>query len=320
VSELGESMGVPGRFCRNCGRQLGPAARFCADCGETTSSGSQPATAAGAETGSIREPEAAAAAAGIAERDTSSRSWPPAAAGHPGTLDALPGRESPGDAGVPPGDDGPRTAWPGRPLIVGLAVFVVAGLAAVVIFVFHPFGQHSPAPAAQPPTPVISQASPTPTPTFSSSSPSAAQAAQNLAALLAQSVSDRRSIDHAYNDATKCGPGLDQDSRTFRNAASSRQQLLGRLAGMPGRSALSGQMLGDLTSAWRASVEADQDYAKWARDLVSAGCVGGNPTDPHFVAAKTPNLHATADKRAFVRQWNPLAAQYGLTGYWQSNL
>ena len=324
---MGGTMVAPGRFCRNCGRPLRPGARFCAGCGETTGAGSQPA-AAGADTDSIREPEAAAAG-GIAERDTLSRSWPPAPAIRPPgsePLDTIPGPEPGGDANIPPRDDESRRAWPGRPLIVGLAVLAVAGLAAVVIFVFHPFGQPSPAGAAHAPTPVISQASPapsaspSPTPTFSSSSPAAEQAAQNLAALLAGSVNDRSSIDNAFNDATTCGPGLGQDAQTFRNAATSRVQLLSQLAGMPGRSALPGQMLGDLTGAWQASVEADKDYARWVQDLVSSSCVGGNPSDPHFVAARTPNIQATADKKAFVRQWDPLAAQYGLTVYRQSNL
>jgi zinc-ribbon domain len=282
-------MGGPVRFCRQCGRELRPGARFCAYCGESTSLSGQPAAQAGG---------------------------------------ALPRRESGAGAPFPPRDQ-PRTAWSRRPLIAGVVVLVLAGLAAATLLIVHPFGHHAgprsastlaptsaPAPTPTPtPTP-----GPTPGPTSASPSLSRQQAAGNLATLLAQSVSDRNSIRKAYNDALRCGPGLRQDAQTFQNGASSREQLLSQLADMPSRSALPGQVLGDLTSAWQASVRADKDYAKWAQDLVSAGCAGGNQSDPHFVAASTPNLQATADKKAFVRQWNPLAAQYGLTRYKQDEL
>jgi hypothetical protein len=207
-------------------------------------------------------------------------------------------------------------------LIVGMVVVMAAGVATATLLILHPFGRHAPPRAASTPAPAATPAVPAPTPAPASSSLSLSpeQAAQNLATLLAHSVNDRSSINGAYNDAMGCGPGLDQDAQTFRNAARSREQLLSQLADMPSRSALPGRLLGDLTGAWRVSVKADKDYAKWAQDLASAGCAGGNQSDPHFVAAKNPNLQATADKRAFVRQWNPLATQYGLTVYRQGEL
>jgi hypothetical protein len=318
-------MGGKGRFCGQCGSQVRPGARFCAACGEITSAGSQPATQAGEEIGRTGRSRAAAGASGRAERDTLSRSRPSAEAAHPPggeTLDPLPGQqESAGGSRFSPPDDEPRPAWFGRPLIAGLVALVVAGLVAATLFIVHSFGHQAAPSAASAVAPATTQApAPTPTPTFSSPSVSPGQAAQNLAALLAHSVNDRSSIDGAYHDAQVCGPGLGQDAQTFRNAARSREQLLSQLADMPSRSALPGQLLGDITSAWQASVRADKDYAKWAQDLVSAGCAGGNPSDPHFAAAKSPNLQATADKKAFVRQWNPLAVQYGLTVYRQGEL
>ena len=145
------------------------------------------------------------------------------------------------------------------------------------------------------------------------------QAATSLAALLAQSVTDRDTVNAAYNDVKSCGQNLSGDVQTFRHAATSRTQLLGKLASMPGRSALSPAMLGDLTSAWRASLAADNDFAAWAKDQVKQGCSApGNLLDPHYVAANGPDLQATASKRAFIRLWNPVARSYGLTVYRQN--
>jgi len=78
-------------------------------------------------------------------------------------------------------------------------------------------------------------------------------------------------------------------------------------------------MLGYLTSAWRASLAADNDFAAWAKDQVKQGCSApNNLLDPHYVAANGPDLQATASKRAFIRLWNPVARSYGLTVYRQN--
>ena len=141
------------------------------------------------------------------------------------------------------------------------------------------------------------------------------QAADSLSALLAQSVTDRSSIVSAVNDVSGCGPSLGQDAQTFQNAATSRQNLLSRLAGMPDRSALPAPMLQALTGAWQASIQADQDFAQWAQDEASRGCVPNDHSDPGYQASAGPDGQATTDKKAFVTGWNPIAARYGLTSY-----
>jgi len=95
------------------------------------------------------------------------------------------------------------------------------------------------------------------------------QAAQALAVLLAQSGTDRAAVTQAVSAVADCAPGLGQDETIFSNAASSHQALLGKLAALPDRSALPASMLQDLTTAWQASGEADQDFAKWAQDEIS---------------------------------------------------
>jgi hypothetical protein len=149
---------------------------------------------------------------------------------------------------------------------------------------------------------------------------SAQQAASSLAALLTQSVTDRNGVNAAYNGVQNCGSNLAQDVQTFQSAAAARRRLLGELNSMPGRATLSQPMLADLTSAWQASITADDDFAKWAQDQVSAGCSPNNKFDPHYEAANGPDLQATASKRAFVRLWNPVARMYGLTIYKQGQL
>ena len=148
------------------------------------------------------------------------------------------------------------------------------------------------------------------------SSQSAQQrAAESLAELLAQSVTDRSSIVSAVSSVSQCEPTLSQDPQVFDGAAASRQRLLSQLASLPGRSALSGQMLQALTGAWLASATADRDFAQWAQDELSQGCTQNDQADPNFQAAAGPDGQATTDKQAFVDLWNPMAAQYGLTSY-----
>lgn len=146
------------------------------------------------------------------------------------------------------------------------------------------------------------------------------QAARALATLLGQSVSDRSAVNDAYHDVLQCGPDLSQDAQVFQNAAHARQQLLSQLAALPSQSALSPSMLQDLSGAWQESAQVDGDYVQWAQDQASGGCTPDSTTDPNYAAATDPNGQATADKAAFASQWDPLAAQYGLTQYQQGDL
>jgi hypothetical protein len=138
--------------------------------------------------------------------------------------------------------------------------------------------------------------------------------------MLASSVADRTAIDSAYNDVDSCGPNLDGDAAVFTRAANSRRAMLASLASIPGRSALPPALLSDLANAWQASIAADQGFATWANDEVTQGCVSHDTNDPGYQATITPDNEATQDKIAFVAQWNPLAASYGLTTYQQNQL
>jgi hypothetical protein len=74
-------------------------------------------------------------------------------------------------------------------------------------------------------------------------------------------------------------------------------------------------MLQDLTAAWQASAEADQDFANWTQDEISHGCSTNYRSDPSYQAAKGPDHQATTYKRAFATLWTAIANEYGLPSY-----
>jgi Protein kinase domain len=167
-----------------------------------------------------------------------------------------------------------------------------------------------PAPAA-----ASSPASPPASAVSSPALPPRRQAAQALAVLLAQSGTDRAAVTQAVGAVADCSPGLSQDERIFSNAASSHQVLLGKLAALADRSALPASMLPDLTTAWQASGEADQDFANWTRDEISHGCSTSYQSDASYQAAMAPDEQATTDKKAFAALWTAIANEYGLPSY-----
>jgi hypothetical protein len=172
-------------------------------------------------------------------------------------------------------------------------------------------GESSPAAA-----PASSSApSPVSSPVSSPALPSRRQAAQALAALLAQSGTDRAAVTQAVSAVADCSPGLSQDETIFSNAASSRQALLGKLAALADRSALPASMLQDLTTAWQASGEADQDFANWTKDEISHGCSTNYQSDASYQATTVPDDQATTDKKAFAALWAAIADEYGLPSY-----
>ena len=321
---------------QGCGHELKPGAQFCTVCGSRAADDGRRTALVAEEQVPAPGPEVAAVRPVPARPEPVTLTSPAIVAKRPS--------ERSSDGGASPG---PQRGWPdpspapdsttprqGRrhrsrwPLVIGVVALLVAGGAATA-FIVQPF-HHSQAAAGTPKTSPAAQrqslsASATATPssatatpssaTATPSSPSAQQAAASLAGLLAQSVTDRSSTVNAVNSISQCGPTLSQDPQILESAAAARQRLLSRLASLPGRSALSGQMLQALTGAWLASATADRDFAQWAQDELSKGCTQNDQADPNFQAAAAPDAQATTDKKAFVNLWNPTAAQYGLTTY-----
>lgn len=333
--------------CFHCGAQNRDTAHFCRHCGQPIAS--RPASAPQSADQLTAEKTAGGGASAVTETrqdfPIAQRADPPPA---PETLLPAPEtawpvvppmpRTSADPAGPPPPVDpaGSGPSFPPRarshpwwpaPLILAV-VLGAAGLAGwqtrwpTAVFGARPAAHEVSAPhssgASSPPA-ASSGGSATGGSSAGTGGSAQQQAADSLAGLLSQSVSDRSSVNDAFNDVLQCGPDLSQDAQTFQGAAQARQQLISQLAALPSQSALSPSMLQDLSGAWQESQQVDSDYAQWAQDEAGNGCTG-TTTDPSYVAAENPNRQATADKTAFAGEWNPVAAQYDLTQYQQGEL
>jgi hypothetical protein len=310
------------RFCAQCGHELEQGTPVCVTCGHAVAVNSPHTALTGEDDTATRElsvtvTHPSPAWDGPAHPPDGSASPSPSAAdtvefpaNWMGNIGSSPQWEQ---GSTPPdyGDVGRRPAsqhLSRRLPVLGLVVLLAAVIVVPALLILHSFhtsiGAHN---AAQPTAKRPSHGS-------TASSPRQQQAAENLATLLAQSVTDRSSISNAVDDVNHCGPSLRRDPQILRGAARSRQHLLADLANLSGRSALPEQMLQALSGAWQASVTVDQDLARWAQDEASQGCAL-NHADPNLQAANGPNNEATADKTAFVSMWNLIATKYGLTTY-----
>jgi hypothetical protein len=231
----------------------------------------------------------------------------PGQPGMPG--DTMPRGMSPlrGGGGRMPGGGGRRVV----PALIAAAMAIVVVVGVVVVL------QSMKGNTSSPPT-----TSPSGTPTSSArrvSDQAQQQAATRLAALLSQSGNDRGSVIDAVDDIQNCGKSLAQDQTVLARAASNRQTLLSRLAGLPGRSTLPSPMVSALTAAWQASAQDDTDLSKWAGDELARGCHKKTVNnDPNYQASLGPDNQATNEKQSFTAQWNPIARRDGLKTYqWQ---
>jgi hypothetical protein len=214
-----------------------------------------------------------------------------------------------------------RSRWP---LLAAIIAAVVLGTGTAIALVALPSHHRSASNAATAHSGVTARpSSPTAAPTAAPASSAASspaptsreQAAQALSALLAQSGTDRTEVTQAANAVEDCSAGLSQDETTFSQAASARQTQLDKLAALPGRSTLPAPMLQDLTLAWQASGEADQDFVKWTQDEITQGCSTNDQSDDNFQAATAPDDEATKYKKAFAALWTSIATQYNLPAY-----
>jgi hypothetical protein len=341
-------MGEAQRLCVWCGHDIKPGGRFCTGCGRAIGAKSEGPVPAGDRVMPARVTPAEAAQPLVAEAAQAQAAEPAGPPPAPATLTTPPAGPSPWLAGNAPAQRGPQAepgghkrapqAGLGRskrdhrwlvPAVVAIAVLLVGGGAGASVYFLHhsPHKKGTAANTDKKVKPIAASHSVSPSASASASSspsvsgspstptPSREQAAQSLAALLGKSVADRNSVVNAAADVADCGPSLSSDAQVFQHAASSRQALLTKLASLPGQANLPAPMMQALTSAWQASMQADQDLAQWAQDEASQGCIKNDHSDPGYQAATGPDNRATAAKKDFARRWNPLAAQYGLTPY-----
>ena len=325
-------MGEAQRFCVWCGHVIKPGGRFCTACGRALRTENEVPAAAGtmpppampppAAAPPVAEPAGPPAQAAFAGPPAEPNPWLPRDAPTQWAAQAPPVAPPPPEPTVPPdGHKRDRRRWP---VVVAVLVLLAGGGGGAGWYFLHHSAHknnaHTSAEKNAHPVAAAHSATPSPSASPSTMAPTEQQAAQALAALLGKSVADRSSVVNAVSDVADCGSGLSHDAQVFQQAASSRQALLSQLVSLPGQASLPASMMQALTSAWQASVQADQDFAQWAQDEAAQGCVRNDHADPGYQAASGPDRQATSNKKAFARQWNPLAAQYGLTPYKWSQL
>jgi hypothetical protein len=278
--------------CPECGADPGSDARFCRSCGapvRAASTDDQPAARDGLSApGQFGLPPASPSYP-ASQADTARLGY----AGYPGYGGRPPRRRR---AGVIVAS------------VIALVVLVAGGAVAVLA------SRHTPGPAS-----AVSASTGPVSPTPASATPEQ-QAATRLAALLGISATDRGLTGHAYLDVLTCSPALSQDVAAFQQAATSEKQLVTRLASLPGASALPVPMTALLTGAWQQSALADQNFVAWADDENSGTCTPDDTADGSLQAGGALQIAADALKAQFVRQWNPLAARYGLPAYQASQI
>lgn len=74
-----------------------------------------------------------------------------------------------------------------------------------------------------------------------------------------------------------------------------------------------------LMTALQISLKIDRDYLAWARQQQSSGC-GFGFNSSYYQEASNLDPQASNDKQVFVDTWNPIANQYGLTVFQNSQI
>jgi hypothetical protein len=171
-------------------------------------------------------------------------------------------------------------------------------------------------------SPTASQGTQGPSQPASGPSSGAAQqaAATRLSGMLQQSGAHHADVNAAVGDVQSC-QRLRIARTAFGASASNRKNLLSELDTLPGRATLPASLVQDLTGAWRASIQVDDDLHNWAQDQISGGCHPKTvQNDPNYQASLGPDNTATTDKQAFAKDWAPIAAKYGLPAYQASQI
>jgi hypothetical protein len=154
-----------------------------------------------------------------------------------------------------------------------------------------------------------------PTSCAKATAPASAERSEALAvnALLAQSSNDRNQVRSAISALTSCSY-VATETTILESVASSRQSLLERLDSLGLDQLPNGARLQSvLERALSESVQADEDFAAWARDLLGNGCSPASATnDPNYQAATAPDNAAESAKAVFAGLWDPVARQFGL--------
>jgi hypothetical protein len=140
--------------------------------------------------------------------------------------------------------------------------------------------------------------------------------AKALDALLSSSGASRSSVVNAVEDIKGC-KDLQKAAADLRSAATQRDGLVTQLQNLSvDKLPKHDELTSALTKAWKASSAADGHYAAWADQAANNGsvCKGGHARSTgEQQAGNQQSSTATTQKKAAVKLWNSIAAQYGLT-------
>ena len=211
-----------------------------------------------------------------------------------------------------------RERRPGALPIVLLSLGVLVALA-VAGWVLLTRGGGPPARQAAVPLPSVTASAtpgrtPTPSATRSASADEEIATAQagGLDALVDRSSQSRGAVAPAATALSACTTSPAAALAVFEQAAAGRRALLGELDALPLDALPDGAGLrSGFAAVLRSSADADDAFAAWARR--QGGTCTSNPGDPDLVRGlQVSATGARPAKDAFVGQWNPVAARYGL--------
>jgi hypothetical protein len=139
----------------------------------------------------------------------------------------------------------------------------------------------------------------------------AAQQAAALATLLTSSAAARTALHQAVTQVGACA-NLTGAVSKLHDVVNQRSSEYGRASALA-TSALPGgaKVKSALVAALGSSLKADQDYLAWAREQMTGGCTPTSQSSA-YSAAFSASQQADAAKQAFVQEWNPVAARYGI--------
>ncbi|MFI2368483.1 hypothetical protein [Streptomyces sp. NPDC018833] len=137
--------------------------------------------------------------------------------------------------------------------------------------------------------------------------------ARALSGLLERNEGNRGSVGEAVRRMMACpgSSGLLEVQGVFEDAASARDSLVQDLAALD-VDLLPSAMTENLESGWEASADADRAYAQLAEEVMSGCTSGAVVASAYWDEASRANTRATAAKKDFVSDWNPLADEHGL--------
>ena len=234
---------------------------------------------------------------------------PPSPEGQPA---AGPGQVNPDSIDEP---GGPRQPWR-RPGVIRLtlAVAAVAIAAAAAIGVALPDRSTPGTPAGSSPavsSPAVSSPAATSAPSSSSASTLASRQAAAVNNLLTSSAATLEALKGAVSEVRDC-TNLSSAVRQIQSVVNQRSAEYNQASALSTSALPNGPtMKSELIAALRNSLDADKDYLTWAQQQLNPECA---PTaqSSAYIAANNASHQASASKEAFIRVWNPVAAQYGI--------